>query len=507
MPTLPALQSLGFIDDLPARNAQRWPDKPAILLPSGAIALTHLQLEEQTAALAAALRAYGIAPAARVVIAFNNTPSFFVALFGVLRAGAVAVPVDVNLSLRDLTWILDSAAPDAILIDRVSERVSEAAAGRPLLPVGEDGSPSGWPAGTPAEAPASRQSADLALILYTSGSTGTPKGVMHSHATILSRVELIRAWFSLSSDFRALCLLPTHFGHSLICNCLSTFNYGGSLVLCRPFDLDLVRQLWKVIDDCQVNTFSTVPAVVRLLLLADRRHQARAKSLRFVTCASAPLRPEEVAEFTARTGVPLLNCYGITETASWNSFSPLEAPGDPASVGIAFGSEVRAMDELGRPLPTGEVGELQVRGPAVMLGYYRAPELTAHSLVDGWFATGDLGRVDAEGRVFLLARTKEVINRAGMKIYPAAIDAVLLEHPEVAEAYACGLADRILGERVGACVVARPGMQPSEADLLAFCRKLLAPYQCPDRILILAAIPKTSRGKVNRANLAALFKS
>src|SRR6185369_8900868 len=126
---------------------------------------------------------------------------------------------------------------------------------------------------------------------------------------------------------------------------------------------------------------------------------------------------------------------------------------------------------------------------------------------DGWFATGDLGRVDAEGRVFLLARTKEVINRAGMKIYPAAIDAVLLEHPEVAEAYACGLADRILGERVGACVVARPGMQPSEADLLAFCRKMLAPYQCPDRIKILESIPKTSRGKVNRANLAELFKS
>lgn len=506
MPQLPRLDSLGYIDDLPARNARLWPDKPALILPSGETALTYARLEEQTAALAEALRAYGVREGARIAIAVNNTPNFFVAFFGVLRAGAVAVPIDTNLSVRDLSWIVDNAQPAAIIVHTRPERLLEAAGTLPMLTVSEDGSPVGWPRSHDASGPVARSAGELALLLYTSGTTGTPKGVMHSHSTIMARIELIRAWFGFTEEFRALCLLPTHFGHGLICNCLATFNYGGSLVLCRPFDLDLVRSLWSVIERCQVNTFSSVPAVVRLLLMVARGQAGRPASLRFVTCASAPLRAEEVSAFAARVGVPLLNCYGITETASWNSFSPVDATGDPDSVGTAFGSQVRAVDDAGRPLPDGETGELQIRGPAVMLGYYRSPQLTADSLIDGWFVTGDIGRVDSQGRVYLTARKREVINRAGMKIYPAAVDAVLLAHPAVAEAYACGLADAILGEKVVACVVLRPGESPSEADLLTHCRSQLAPYQCPDRIRILDAVPKTSRGKVNRANLAQLFK-
>ena len=520
MEPVPRLEGLGLLGQIPARNAAARPDEAAIVNPDGSVALTHQQLADRAADTALALRHAGLGPGDRVLIAFNNTPHFFIAFFGTLAAGGVAVPVDSKLSLRELTAVVQNARPFCVLVDGEEHeeerdeadrtRLRAAFAGLPLLAVRAFGAAPGWPVAEDAtdEPPAEPDPGALALILYTSGTTGTPKGVMHSHATILARLELIRSWYRLEPDTRALCLLPTHFGHGLICNCLAHMHAGGAVVLCHPFDIDLVRRLWKVVAVCGATTFSSVPAVVRLLLLADRRRSgARPSSLRFVTCASAPLRPEEVELFTERFGVELLNCYGITETASWTAFSPREAGRDSASVGIAYGCDIRAFNDAGQELATGEPGELCVRGPAVMLGYHGDPKLTGEVLADGWFRTGDMGRVDQDGRVYLMARLREVINRAGMKIYPAPIDAALMEHPAVAEAYACAVEDAILGETVGACVVIRPEAQVSEAELIAHCRERLTAQHCPDRIRLMDAIPKTSRGKVNRANLAALFKS
>jgi acyl-CoA synthetase (AMP-forming)/AMP-acid ligase II len=230
--------------------------------------------------------------------------------------------------------------------------------------------------------------------------------------------------------------------------------------------------------------------------------------LRFVTCASAPLHPEEGEAFEARFGVPLLNCYGITEGGTWSAMSPDDPSRDRRSVGTATGCRFRAVDREGdqvRVLPAGEIGELEIAGPSVMLGYHGDAEATAMVLRDGWLSTGDLGSVDQGGRVYLAGRKKELIIRAGANIYPAEIEGVLLRHGGVAEAYVVGLEHPVLGEKVAACVVRKEGSQVSERELLDHCRAVLAPYKCPEEIRFVDAVPKTSRGKVTRASLAALF--
>jgi acyl-CoA synthetase (AMP-forming)/AMP-acid ligase II len=514
------------LDAIVARGARRAPDRPAIVVPDAAgapgTAMTYAQLDRAASAFARSLRARGAAPGDRVVLANPNTPAFFVALFGAARAGLVAVPLDPGLAAAELANVLAHARPHAVVVDPRSAAVfaplgvalctaapdgdigdsdsdSDRDRGGADLPCAADGD---------AQDGADRGAHDPALLLYTSGTTGTPRAAVHSHAGVLHKVEAIRAWFGLGEADRELCLLPTHFGHGLVCACLTTLHFGGTLVLCRPFDAALLPHVFTLADAHGVTTFSTVPTIIRLMLRNQAIRAPANGPLRFVTCASAPLHPDEVEAFEARFGVPLLNCYGLTEAGTWSAMSPVDPARDRRSVGTAAGCRFRAVAVAGEartPLPAGELGELEVSGPSVMLGYDGDPEATARVLRDGWLATGDLGRVDDRGRVVLAGRSKDLIIRAGANIYPAEIEGVLLRHPAVAEAYVVGLDHAILGEQVAACVVRKDGAGVSDAELVRHCRAVLAPYKCPETIRFVDAVPKTSRGKVSRAAVQAVF--
>jgi long-chain acyl-CoA synthetase len=461
---------------------------------------TYAELDRAASALAAELRASGASPGDRLVLANFNTPQFFVALFAAARAGLTAVPLDPGLAAAELRNVLEHARPHAIVVDDRTARTFEPM-GFPLQRVADDtASTSAAPAGEGGDRPA--------LILYTSGTTGTPRGAVHSHAGVLQKLDDIKAWFDLGESDSALCMLPTHFGHGLVCVCLSALNYGGTLVLCRPFDMELLPRAFQLADQHGVTTFSTVPTIVRLMLRNHAIEPATSGRLRFVTCASAPLHPQEGEAFETRFGVPLLNCYGLTEGGTWSAMSPVDPARDRRSVGTAAGCRFRAVSREGdevRALPAGEVGELELSGPSVMLGYHGDAEATARVLRDGWLSTGDLGSVDADGRVFLAGRKKELIIRAGANIYPAEIEGVLLRHGGVAEAYVVGLEHAVLGEKVAACVVRKEGSQVLERELIEHCRAVLAAYKCPEEIRFVDSVPKTSRGKVTRASLAALF--
>lgn len=502
------------LDIIVTRGARRAPDRPAIVVPSGAgprgASMTYAQLDRAVSAFARTLRARGASPGDRLVLANANTPEFFVAFFGAARAGLVAVPLDPGLAAAELTNVLDHARPHAVVVDPRSAAVFEPL-GVPLCTASPDGDGADLRGedGEDAEHRGGDGNA-AALIIYTSGTTGTPRGAVHSHAGVLRKVEDIRAWFGLNEADRELCLLPTHFGHGLVCACLTTLHFEGTLVLCRPFDAELLPRVFALADEHGVTTFSTVPTIIRLMLRNPAIRAPASKRLRFVTCASAPLHPEEVDAFEARFGVPLLNCYGLTEAGTWSAMSPADPARDRRSVGTAAGCQFRAIaieDEARRPLPAGEIGELEVSGPSVMLGYDGAPEATARVLRDGWLSTGDLGWVDDRGRVYLAGRSKDLIIRAGANIYPAEIEGVLLRHPEVAEAYVVGLDHAILGEKVGACVVRKAGTGVTDAELIRHCRTVLSPYKCPETIRFVDAVPKTSRGKVSRAALQAVFAS
>jgi acyl-CoA synthetase (AMP-forming)/AMP-acid ligase II len=525
------------LDAIAARGARRAPDRAAIVVPGASPgdargrSLSYAQLDRAASAFARTLRDRGAAPGERLVLANANTPEFFIALFGAARAGLVAVPLDAGLARPELETVLGHARPHAVVVDPRCAELFEAL-GAPVLTVEP-----GAPASSPARPDDDHDDTDRSpgLVLYTSGTTGAPRGAVHSHAAILRKVEDIRAWFGLGEADSELCMLPTHFGHGLVCSCLTTLHFGGTLVLCRPFDAALLPRVFALADDHVVTTFSTVPTIIRLLLRNQAIRPPSRGRLRFVTCASAPLHADEVHAFEARFGVPLLNCYGLTEAGTWSAMSPIDRKGadplpaggagrappprlaslvdpqrDPRSVGTAVGCRIRAVAVDGdrrTPLPAGQIGELELSGPSVMLGYDRAPEATARVLQGGWLATGDLGSVDEQHRVFLAGRSKDLIIRAGANIYPPEIEGVLLRHPGVAEAYVVGLDHAILGEQVAACVVRRDGASVSDADLLQHCRAALSPYKCPETIRFVAAVPKTSRGKVSRAAVRALFDS
>jgi long-chain acyl-CoA synthetase len=500
------------LDIIASRGARRAPGRPAIVVPGGKPStMTYARLDRAASAFARSLRARGASPGDRLVLANASTPEFFVALFGAARAGLVAVPLDATLATPELANVLGHCRPHAVVVDARCAAVFEALGARTCvipadaaLPERGDSSGAGDADGDPRESPGNGP----ALILYTSGTTGTPRGAVHSHAGLLRKVEDIRAWFGLGEADRELCMLPTHFGHGLVCTCLTTLSFGGTLVLCRPFDAELLPRVFALTDEHRVTTFSTVPTIIRLMLRNQAISAPTRGHLRFVTCASAPLHAEEVDAFEARFGVPLVNCYGLTEAGTWSAMSALDPQRDRRSVGTAVGCQVRAVAVEGaerRPLPAGQTGELEVSGPSVMLGYDGAPEATAQVLRDGWLATGDLGWVDDGGRVFLTGRSKELIIRAGVNIYPAEVEGVLLRHPDVAEAYVVGLDHALLGERVAACVVRKDDAGVSEADLVRHCRAQLSPCKCPEMIRFVAAIPRTSRGKVSRAALRALF--
>ncbi|PTL78927.1 class I adenylate-forming enzyme family protein [Vitiosangium sp. GDMCC 1.1324] len=480
-------------------------DKPCIKTPDGSVALTYGELDRAASAFAARLQERACRAGDRVLLGLSNTPDFFVALFGCFRGGMIAVPVDANLAREELQALADHAQPAAIIAgDGTGSRFKDLRVGCEVLTL-ED-------LQLPGEQATATSEKDLpgnpALLLYTSGTTGNPKGVLSSHATLLRKIESIRQSFGFDESYTSLCLLPTHFGHGLICNSLATFGYGGTLVITPPFNLDLLRELWSILNRNGVNTFSSVPTVVRLLLQYATRRDAGSvcPSLKFVTCASAPLRPEEIEAFQRQFNVPLLNCYGLTETCGWIACSPNSPERNLASVGRALDCEIRAFGSNGEPLKPGEKGELRVKGPGVMAGYYSHSDTPGPVAQDGWFATGDVGEVDESGAVFLHSRVKEIIIRAGKNVYPAEVDSVLLSHPDVVDACTVGLEDQLFGEAVAACVARREGSTLSEVALIDYVRGRLSSYKCPQRILFVERIPKTSRGKVNRSKLRSLFE-
>lgn len=502
------------LDQLLTQRALSFADKTCIVSTQGGSKsnnqLTYGQLNQRATDLAISLYNSGCRQGDSVLLGLGNSNEFFVALFACFSNGLIAVPVDANLAVAELEVITSHANPKAIVVDSSCSASFDTLADTcQRLTLAQGGQLEGVQ--TTLQETNERQAVvnlpeTPALMLYTSGTTGNPKAVQYTHAMLLSKINSIQQWFDFDESYTSLCLLPTHFGHGLICNCLSVFAYAGTLVITPPFNLDLLKRLWTIINDHKVNHFSSVPTILRLLLkFGGHEASGISESLKFITCASAPLSPRELEGFQDTFGVPILNCYGLTETSGWSACSPRTPNRDLASVGKAINGEFRVVDSTGQPLPIGEKGELQIKGPSVMTGYHKNAGVAVDAVQDGWFSTGDIGQIDADGAIFLHARVKELIIRAGKNIYPAEVDHILMSHPQVAEACAVGLADDVMGEKVAACVVLNNDSSLDESELIIFSQEKLAAYKCPQRIRFVDKIPKNARGKVNRLQLRSLF--
>jgi oxalate---CoA ligase len=466
----------------------------------------HMRVEARIAALAAA----GLMRGDRAFIHFGNCHEFFAELLAIWSLGACAIPIDARFTPFEIetlaTWSRPKCSswlepPDGALaatLDKLGVRVVEVP--KRIEPPRRGG----------AEPARGFALDDDALILFTSGTTGQPKGVVHTHRSLRARWMALRDNLGLDAYARTLCTLPTHFGHGLICNALFPWLSGCDLYIMPPFRPDTLARIGSIIDEHRITFMSSVPAMWRLALRIAKAPQQQ--SLQRVFVGSAPLSAALWNDVAAWAGsARVMNAYGITETGSWlagttvGDFTP-----EDGLIGVPWGGALSVLNsrdpaavlERDALCAPGESGHVWTLTPALMRGYLDRDDLTAQVVSHGWFATGDIGVIDERGWLVLRGREREEINKGGMKVYPGDIDGVIERFAATLDVCSFAYADPLLGEDVGVAVALKQSDEATLRELHAWTRQHLAAHQLPQRWYVLDEIPRTSRGKVNRAQIA-----
>ncbi|MEA2227713.1 MAG: long-chain acyl-CoA synthetase [Solirubrobacteraceae bacterium] len=500
-------------------------------------ALTWREVDDLTDALAVALGELGVVRGERVAVYLQNVPQFVLATVATWKLGAIVVPVNPMYRERELEEVLvdsgavvlvaleglygdvaaavvertpvravvttseldllDGAVPEALASARRERHeaahdlveLTQAFAGRHPAAVDLDGS-------------------DVAFLTYTSGTTGPPKGAMNTHANVVFQAQVYRDWIRLGPEDSVLAVAPLFHITGLIGHLAVAMVVPMALVLFHRFDPGVALELAE--RHRPTFTIGAITAFIALMNHPSAEHRDLS-SLRKVYSGGAPIPPATVEAFERRFGAYVHNIYGLTETTSPSHAVPLDrrAPVDPSSgalsVGVpVFNTVVRVVDDDGRDVPTGEIGEFVTSGPQVVPGYWQKPDETAHALPGGALRTGDVGFMDEAGWFYLVDRKKDQINAAGFKVWPREVEDVLYGHPAVREAAVVGVPDPYRGETVKAYVSVNAGHAPSGEELIAFCRERMAAYKYPRQVEIVDELPKTATGKILRRELRAL---
>jgi long-chain acyl-CoA synthetase len=487
--------------------------------------LTFAQLNATADKVAAGLHAMGIRPGDHVALSCPNIPWFPIAYFGILKAGAAVVPLNVLLKSREIAYHLkDSDANAYLAFEGTPElpmgemaKAASAEAGCPhfvILPRDPSAPPAGDVSITSVMRDASsfvsprRSPEDTAVILYTSGTTGHAKGAELTHSNMVGNAVTCHDMFKPGFDAgtgQNVTLITLPLFHSTAQTAqMNAGLYGGfRLVLMPRFEADAVLAAFAAE---QVGLWVGVPTMYWALLQHARQSTADVSgataSLRVCASGGAPMPVEVLREFEKTFHTRVLEGYGLSETAPVVAFNQLQRPSRPGTVGLpVFGVDLRCVDEHDNPVPIGERGEVVVRGPNVMKGYYARPDATAEAKRGGWFRTGDIGQFDADGYLSIVDRKKDMILRGGFNVYPREIEEVLLTHPAVALTAVVGVPDERLGEEVKAFIVLRPGAAITETELVEWSREQMAAFKYPRSIEFRNALPTSATGKVLKREL------
>lgn len=444
--------------------------------------------------------AEGLQPGDRVSLFCANEPALVAAYCGAFRARVVANPINHRLLPEEAAYILDHAGSRCVVVSDEFAAVIEKAVGMLSSP------PLVLKTSAALPEPAAKRVAaadDGALLIYTSGTTGKPKGVLLTQANVMAGLAAVSRAFEMKPADRSYCVMPLFHTNALMFSTLPYLLVGATVILRKRFS---ASGFWPQIREARANIASVSPTILAMLL----EHEATAPlaseiRLDFIKVASAPTPLELAQRFEERFGRGLLlETFGLTETTAINVMNPLRGTRKFGSIGQALApQEARIVDGAGETLPTGATGELEIRGPTVMREYFRDPDNTRRAMHGEWLRTGDVARMDDDGFIFIVGRSKEMILRGGENISPLEIEEVAVRHPAVREAAAVGVPDRIWGEAVGLCVVVRHPV--SEADLVEFCRGHLSAYKVPQRVIFVDELPRNAVGKVTRNALRDAF--
>ena len=512
--------------------AESEPARPALLF--GDETISYGRLRAEVTRFADALTKMGLQAGERVALFLGNSPTFVVAYLGTHLAGGIVVLVNTQYRQVELSHILNDAAvrvcvtsPEGretlrplnipslervIIADETARQANANESPTEALQQTSENEPESIVCSTFGEFLASGSAHAAfslplaeapALIGYTSGTTGLAKGALLLHRNLLANIRsLTSAWHWTGAD-RLLLVLPLFHAHGLMVGMHGTLFTGGSVIIRQKFEASDVLATLK--RDPTITLFFGVPTMYIRLLAEAERLGAPARSLRLYVSGSAPLSEQVFADFARVFGQPILERYGMTETIM-NLTNPYEGERRAGTVGGPFpNQEARVVDmQTRQPLPPGEIGEIEVRGPHVFAGYWQRPESTAEAFAeDGWFKTGDLGWSSSDGYYTITGRARELIISGGYNIYPREVEDVLALHPAVAEVAVLGLPDAEMGERVVAVIVRKADQSPEPGEIIAFCRERLASYKKPRQVVFVDALPRNALGKVQKHLLAA----
>jgi long-chain acyl-CoA synthetase len=499
-----------------AESAVRHADRTAVVL--GDLRLTYAQLWGHAKQYAAVLRENGIGPGDKVALLLPNTPHFPLAYFGTLALGGVAVPVHALLKAEEIQYVLEDSGAKALVC--AAPLLGEGAkgaelAGVPVLAVMDGGDATLTRidtlalSATPIDAIVQREPEDTAVILYTSGTTGTPKGAEITHLNVtMNVVASAMHSFDIDQNDVVLGCLPLFHTFGQTCCMNTAFYVGASVVLLPRFD---GAQALELLAKEKCTIFMGVPTMYVGLIEAAKTSEHR-PTLKSALSGGAALPVPILEKFAEVFGTQVLEGYGLTETSPVATFNQVGFEPRPGTVGKQiWGVEVEVakaeVDESIELLPTGELGEIVVRGHNVFKGYLNKPDATKAAIVDGWFRSGDLGTKDAEGYVSIVDRKKDMVIRGGYNVYPREVEEALLRHPAVGQVAVFALPDPQYGEEVSAAVVLDPaGGEVTAEELSAWSKEKLAAYKYPRRIFFVDTFPLGPSGKVLKRELQEQFK-
>ena len=499
-----------------AESAVRHADRTAVVL--GDTRLTYAQLWAHARQYAAVLREHGVGPGDKVALLLPNTPHFPLAYYGTLALGGVAVPVHALLKAEEIQYVLEDSGAKALVC--AAPLLGEGAkgaelAGVPVLAVMDGGDATieridvAALSATPIRELVPREPEDTAVVLYTSGTTGKPKGAEITHLNVtMNVIASAMHSFDIDSNDVVLGCLPLFHTFGQTCCMNTAFYVGASVVMLPRFDGATALELLET-EKCTI--FMGVPTMYVGLIEAAKT-SAHRPTLKSALSGGAALPVAVLEQFTEVFGTQVLEGYGLTETSPVASFNQVGFPPKPGTVGKAiWGVDVEIAkaesEDTIELLPTGELGELVVRGHNVFKGYLNKPEATRAAIVDGWFRTGDLGTKDEDGYITIVDRKKDMVIRGGYNIYPREVEELLLRHPAVAQVAVIGLPDPQYGEEVCAVVIKDPaGGDVTEAELSRWAKERLAAYKYPRRVMFTDAFPLGPSGKVLKRELLEQYK-
>lgn len=495
-------------------STRYFPDEPALIHDDRR--LSYRETRQWVTSLARHLEELGIEPGHKVCLYMPNRRGFTIAYFAILYAGAVVVPVSTLSVAREITYALEDSESVALVAWKdfagPAREAFEAAEGCHHLllldeaetqPVALVDGPTLEPSPDEAAGPVPTRPDDTAVILYTSGTTGQPKGAELTHFNLYSNAQVsCEKIFWVPGETGQgigpgdVCLAALPLFHSYCQTCIQNTAILGGAAISYMERFEPVRAL-ELLERDRVTFFAGVPTMYFTLLEVPDREKYDLSHLKYCSSGGAAMPVEVMRRFDEAYGVSILEGYGLSETSPVATFNVLFRPKKAGSIGLPiYGVSVKVFDENDRELPPGEVGEVVIQGPNVMKGYYNRPAATAEACRNGWFHTGDMGRMDEDGYFYIVDRKKDLIIRGGFNVYPREVEEVLYGHPAIAEVAVIGVPSDEYGEEVQACVALKEGQSLEAEALIDYARERLGAHKYPRRVEFFPQLPKGPTGKI-----------